>query len=82
MTEAIANHHEPDLVPGSLTSLIAVADSLAAALGYGTVELKEEVEPLDLIAPLGVDDRDAVRRKVEALPGRIADALAVICSHR
>jgi HD-like signal output (HDOD) protein len=82
MTEAIANHHEPDRVPGSLTSLIAVADSLAAALGYGTVELKEEVEPLDLIAPLGVDDRDAVRRKVEALPGRIADALAVICSHR
>ena len=82
MTEALAGHHEPDLVPGSLTSLIAVADSLADALGYGTVELKEEVEPLDLIAPLGADDRDAVRRRVEALPGRIADALAVISSHR
>jgi len=82
MTEAIAGHHEADLAPGSLTSLVAVSDSLAAALGYGTVELKQDPELSDLIDPLGADDADALLKKVEALPGRIAEALGVISSHR
>jgi putative nucleotidyltransferase with HDIG domain len=82
MTEAIAGHHEPDLVEGSLTSLIAVADGLAAAMGYGTVELKDELALSDLIAPLGAGDADAVLKKVEALPGRITEALGVISSQR
>lgn len=82
MTEAIAGHHEPDLAPGSLTSLIAVSDSLAAALGFGTVELKEEPELSALIAPLGAADANAALKKVEALPGRITEALGVISAHR
>ena len=82
MTEAIAGHHEPGLAHGSLASLIAVSDSLAAALGYGTVELKNETELPDVAAQLGVNDADAVLKKVEALSGRIAEALAVISSHR
>jgi putative nucleotidyltransferase with HDIG domain len=82
MTEAIASHHETDLAQGSLASLIAVSDSLAAALGYGTVELKKELELADVIAPLGADDSDAVLQKVDALSGRIAEAIAVISSHR
>ena len=80
MTEAIAGHHESDLVPGSLTSLIAVSDNLAAALGYGTAELKDEPELSKLIAPLGADDADAVFKRVEGLLGRITEALAVISS--
>ncbi len=82
MTEAIAGHHELGLVQGSLTSLIAVSDSLAAALGYGTVELKDEPELSDVIAPLGGDDTDVLLKRVEALPGRIGEALAVISSQR
>lgn len=82
MTEAIARHHEPGLAPGSLAALIAVSDGLAAAVGYGTVELKTEPELSDMIAPLGVGDADAVFKKVETLPKRIAEALAVISSHR
>lgn len=81
MTEAIAGHHEADLAPGSLTSLIAVADGLAAALGYGTVELKEELDLADLIASLGAD-AEAVLKRVDALPERIVEALGVISAHR
>ncbi|MDA0204272.1 MAG: HDOD domain-containing protein [Acidobacteria bacterium] len=82
MTEAIASHHEAGLARGSLASLIAVSDSLAAALGYGTVEFKTETQLSDVIAPLGVGDPDAVLKKVEALSGRISEALAVISSRR
>jgi putative nucleotidyltransferase with HDIG domain len=82
MTEAIARHHEEDLAQGSLTSLIAVADGLAAALGYGTAELKNEPELADVIAPLGADYADAILKKCEALPGRITEALSVISSPR
>jgi HD-like signal output (HDOD) protein len=82
MTEAIAGHHEADLVPGSLTALIAVADGLAVALGYGTVELKEELRLSDLIAPLGADDAEAVLLRVQTHPKRIAEALGVISPHR
>ena len=82
MTEAIASHHEEGLAKGSLPSLIAVSDNLAAALGYGTVELKNKPELPDVIAQLGTDDADAALRKTEALSGRIAEALAVISSHR
>lgn len=78
MTEAIARHHEADLTPGGLTSLIAVSDGLAAALGYGTVELKQEPELSELIAPLGDHGTEDVLRRVEILPGRIAEALSVI----
>ncbi len=83
MVEAIASHHEPDLIPGSLASLIAVADNLTAALGYGTVDPKDKIElSLGLIAPLGADDPDAVLKKVKSLPGPIADALAAVSSYR
>lgn len=81
MNEAIAGHHEPDLVPGSLTSLIAVSDRLAAALGYGTVEPKDNIELADLIAPLDAYDQQAVLRKVKAVPARVVEALAVISSY-
>jgi len=82
MTEAIALHHEPGLAQGSLTTLVAVSDSLAAALGFGTVELKNQLKLPDVIAPLGAEDADAILSKVEGLSGRTADALAVISSHR
>jgi putative nucleotidyltransferase with HDIG domain len=82
LTEAIACHHQPNLAEGSLASLIAVADGLAAALGYGTMDLKTEPALPDLIAPLVVDDADAALRRVKSLPGRIDQALAVIGSHR
>jgi HD-like signal output (HDOD) protein len=82
MTEAIASHHEPGLAQGSLASLIAVSDSLAAALGYGTVELKSVPRLPDVIAQLGVDDADAALKKVEALTGGIAEVLAVVSSRR
>lgn len=78
MTEAIASHHEPGLAQGSLASLIAVSDSLAAALGYGTVALKSAPRLPDVIAQLGVDDDAAILKRVEPLSGRVAVALAVI----
>jgi HD-like signal output (HDOD) protein len=78
ITEAIACHHEPDPAPGSLTSLIAVSDSLAICLGYGTVEFKNKPEISAVIAPLSAGDGDAILRKVNGLPARIAEALAVI----
>jgi putative nucleotidyltransferase with HDIG domain len=82
MTEAIACHHQPGPAPGSLTSLVAVSDELAAALGYGTVELKNEPRLPDLAAALSAGNLDAILRRVNALPGRIAEALGVISSYR
>ncbi len=82
MCEVIARHHEEDLEPGSLVSLIAASDRLAAAIGYGTVETSEAPELASILSEAGIQDVESGVARLNSLSGRISEAIAVINSRR
>lgn len=82
ITNAIAHHHEDDLEKGSLAALIAAADKVAAAMGYGTVETTDDSVPADTLAAAGFSNIDDAPARLESLSGRISEALAVISTRR
>jgi len=78
ISEVIARHHDENLKPGSLLSLIAASDRLAAALGYGTVETSEAPELASILAEAGIQDVEAGMARINSLSGRISEAISVI----
>lgn len=80
MCEVIARHHDENLEPGSLVSLISASDRLAAALGYGTVETSEAPELASILSEAGIQDVEAGVTRINSLSGRISEAIAVISS--
>lgn len=78
ISEVIARHHDENLKPGSLLSLIAASDRLAAALGYGTVETSEAPELASILSEAGIQDVEAGMARINSLSGRISEAISVI----
>lgn len=82
ITSAIAHHHDDDLDRGGLVALIAAADDVAAAMGYGTVETADDSVLAETLVAAGFSNVDDAPARLESLSGRISEALALISTRR